>query len=553
MTSLAARALESTKVRYAAPALALSIYACLALYGANAEYLDITQMLRSLAASALLAWGLVLLSMLIGIRGRGSGLIAAVLLLAFFSYGHLYQAIEGARLGSILLGRHRYLLLVVLGGAGVLTAAIVRTEQPLTIPFRLASTVGAVAVTLSLVAPFGRYLLARALLAAADSDGAWQGAPTFVAMKEDLPDIYYIMLDGYGRADVLDRLYQLDNSEFLTALEDMGFYVADEASANYIQTRLSLAAALNMDYLDDLVAGVPPALAEARVDQSLQDSRLWASLEDHGYQLVSFESGFPYTEFDQADLYLTPDEDPRFGSQVANKLGINSYEAVLLNTTLLRAPIEWAQRNRLRAAAQVYSRPHQDHRVRIRYALSKLPDLARLEGRHFVFVHILAPHPPFVFTADGEAKTPVRPYSLSDGSSFMVEGTRTEYINGYRQQVLYLNSVLEATLRTVIDASEPPPVIILQSDHGPGAYLDWGSSKETDLEERASILNAVYLQGEQSVDLYSGLSTVNTFRVVFNWLFDPDQPLLVDRSFYSSNTDPFNWVELERTDQERAP
>lgn len=35
----------------------------------------------------------------------------------------------------------------------------------------------------------------------------------------ELPDIYYIILDGYGRADVLSSIHGFDNSEFIHALE----------------------------------------------------------------------------------------------------------------------------------------------------------------------------------------------------------------------------------------------------------------------------------------------------------------------------------------------
>jgi hypothetical protein len=58
------------------------------------------------------------------------------------------------------------------------------------------------------------------------------------------PDIYYIILDAYGRADTLQSLFDYDNSEFLDFLEAKGFYVADCAQSNYSQTILSLSSSL---------------------------------------------------------------------------------------------------------------------------------------------------------------------------------------------------------------------------------------------------------------------------------------------------------------------
>jgi hypothetical protein len=71
-------------------------------------------------------------------------------------------------------------------------------------------------------------------------------------------DVYYIILDGYSRGDVLDEVFDYDNRPFLTRLESLGFSVADNSRSNYAMTRLSLPSSLNMDYLDDLG---PPLVA----------------------------------------------------------------------------------------------------------------------------------------------------------------------------------------------------------------------------------------------------------------------------------------------------
>ncbi len=492
-----------------------------------------------------LTLAVVALPLWLNVPGPRAGLIAALVLLGFFSYGHLYELVEGVRLGNFLVGRHRFLLIGLFAPTALLTFLLVRFRGPMETPMRAAMVAGALAVAMSLVTGVAQDTIAALLIPPAASNVGSDWREFDGRGTAQLPDIYYVVLDGYARADVLNRIYQLDNSNFVRDLESLGFYVADDAVANYVQTRLSLAATFNMEYVDAIAGSLPPWLAEIQIDERTWDSRLRRILERYGYQTVAFESGFTYSEFPEADLYLVAGEDPRYRSEQVGSLHVNSYEALLLNTTLLRVPMEWAERNKLRAASQLYSSPHEDHRRRIRYAMSKLPDITQLEGPHFIFVHILAPHPPFVFDEEGDARVPIRPYSLRDGSSYMAEASRKEYVDGYRQQVLYLNEGLLPTLEAIIEGSETPPVIVLQADHGPGAYLDWDSPEQTDLEERISILNAVYLQGQRSEQLYPGLSSVNTFRVVFNWLFEPDQPLLADRSYYSPNTDSLDFIEVE--------
>ena len=54
-----------------------------------------------------------------------------------------------------------------------------------------------------------------------------------VSRTRPLPDIYFIVLDGYGRSDVLKEFYGYDNSDFLRGLKEKGFYVAQDSMANY--------------------------------------------------------------------------------------------------------------------------------------------------------------------------------------------------------------------------------------------------------------------------------------------------------------------------------
>ena len=46
------------------------------------------------------------------------------------------------------------------------------------------------------------------------------------------PDIYYIILDAYPGADVLERVYQFNNTPFLEYLTENGFYVANKSKPN---------------------------------------------------------------------------------------------------------------------------------------------------------------------------------------------------------------------------------------------------------------------------------------------------------------------------------
>ena len=57
------------------------------------------------------------------------------------------------------------------------------------------------------------------------------------------------------------------------------------------------------------------------------------------------------------------------------------------------------------------------------------------------------------------------------------------------------------------------------------------SFNEEAIKERYSILNAFYFPDEVSMKPYEGISSVNTFRLIFNNYFNSNYELLEDRSY----------------------
>jgi hypothetical protein len=144
-------------------------------------------------------------------------------------------------------------------------------------------------------------------------------------------------------------------------------------------------------------------------------------------------------------------------------------------------------------------------------------------------VHIVSPHRPFVFDAQGNPTDDDYGWEPSD------LGLET-YQLGYREQIAYLNGRIEKIVRTMISESEVPPVIVIQGDHGP---------EEGSGQDRMRILNAMYLAGHESDGLYPTITSVNTFRVIFNSVFEAGLPLLPDASYFSTYDDPFSYTIVE--------
>jgi hypothetical protein len=178
--------------------------------------------------------------------------------------------------------------------------------------------------------------------------------------------------------------------------------------------------------------------------------------------------------------------------------------------------------------------------------IDRVPKIARCTQPTFTFAHILSPHPPFVFGEDGEDVSPhKRQYYLTDGELFRDHyGNRETYAAGYRKQAAFLSKQVERMIDRILANSPEPPVIILQSDHGSGMGLNTGSVEHTDLRERMSILNAYYLPGPGRQALYPSISPVNSFRVVVNAYFGAGLTLMPDLSYYSTWSDPFEFIDV---------
>jgi hypothetical protein len=339
------------------------------------------------------------------------------------------------------------------------------------------------------------------------------------------PDIYYIILDGYGRQDVLEENLDLDNSEFVSFLRDRGFFVADEGRSNYAQTVLSLASSLNMEYLD----GVQESMGEDSLNvkplaRLVRHSQVRRILESLGYKTVALTTGYRRTEIEDADLFIEAPQE-----------GLSTLESLLTQTSALMPFYELAHAASLPVAYPGYLA----HRSRVEFSLQELEQMPELDGPKFVFVHVVIPHPPFVFDKDGQPLPQDHFYELADASDYW--GDPQEYIQGYSDQVVFLDPRIETIVSKLILDSPAPPIIIIQGDHGPGSHLDWSNPDDNALRERMAILNAYYFPGLDQTGLYDTMTPVNSFRVLFDEYFGADYDLLPDVSYFSSARRPYRF------------
>ena len=244
----------------------------------------------------------------------------------------------------------------------------------------------------------------------------WHNRETFPSSfelhQQTLPDIYWVLPDGYGRADILREIYDYDNGPFLRALQAKGFFVATRATCNYSTTALSVASILNGDYVGKLVSGDLDSFADWRIVRALvSNNRLGRFLKRQGYTTYSVSNQYYNVRWRSADHY------------VSEWWFLNQFEDTLLG----RTPVPWLSRW-LRTPLR-----YELHRRRNEYNLDATIRLVPEPGPKFVFVHLLSPHAPFVVGPEGEPRNPARPYSWVEGLLYQ---TSTITCGGDRQTTM---------------------------------------------------------------------------------------------------------------------
>lgn len=439
-----------------------------------------------------------------------AALLTTVTVIGFFGYGHAWN------LASARLDSQWPLIIVWMGLTALGLAAAWRFGRQARTATRTLNLVAALALLLNSWSLVGTMVA----LGAAEPPRAPASA---VELSPDpdrgLPDIYNIILDRYAGPTALAEVYGFDNEPFLAALEERGFGVARDAHANYIKTPFSLSSMLNMEYLD------PVALrAEANSDEDREP--LHRTLrQPYAVATALKEQGYSYIHLSN---WWAPGIDNVDADRTFRYQGQSEFSNVLGQTTLLRA-----LEDPNAAPTDPWSWP--SLRANTAYALDTLDEIPNLPGPKYVFAHLLIPHDPYVFDVDG---------SFMDRAQVERQGLRDSYI----RQLQYTNTRMLALVDRIIRDS-PDAVIVLHADEGahPEAYaisewdFDWHAATDEDYERKFGILMAMRVPGTdlETAGFHDDISSVNTFRVVFNARFGTDLDMLPDRSWAHPNSHQF--------------
>jgi hypothetical protein len=503
------------RYRYLLFPLALGLYPPLLFYSENLMLFGFSDMLQSIALTLVLTACLWLILYYFTRSIYKSSLVSGLIVFALLSHGQ-YRILLVA-FGFSEAETTRYLLqLPYVFATGLLIYGLLKLTRKHEV-VRDALVAFSIILVLFPAYSLGRvyyeqYGKSNAALIERNHSGTTQD----LSDSDELPNIVMLMLDGYARADVLRELYYFDNSGFVAALEERGFYVAMNSRANYSGTLPSLASTWNMAYIDSINALKGRNRRQrTRYAEAFKQGEVWKLFKEFGYQTANF---------DVVDILVKRDAD--IVIETGAGLGDSPHFSFLNQTFHVILAKAWRS---------TFTTPPPDDIEIWKNSILKIFDqsieLSQSTVPTYAFAHVISPHPPFVFFP---GKNPQIPLSsvFADGSNFhRMNNSRADYyLAAYAQQVDGLNQELIGVIDELLD-SPRPVILVLFSDHGPGAFFDYDSNEGNNDWERLSNFIAVYAPDGRYDDFYDGMTLVNLFPLVFNTWLGTDIPLREDRSY----------------------
>jgi len=425
-----------------------------------------------------------------------SGFIVSLGLVIFFSYGHIYILLD-----SFQSDLSQYILLIpvlILFGLG--SYYFIRTKNLLYNATKIVNGIAAALIVMSLVGA-GEYFITESHFPN-EIENEFEKNVFQNMTTNKFPDVYYIILDGYAGQKSLQELANYDNSDFLDFLTKKEFYISSDSYSNYKTTRLSIPSTLNMKYLNHVFdeSGKGSKNLDREMIEVSRDNAVIKNFKSKGYTVYAIEAGSGHTaQMKNVDFRLCVKKD----------LEVTEFHSMLIRTTILN-PIQ----------GNLFSSPY---REKIICGFSELSNMSnRNDSPKFVLAHLMIPHQPYVFGPNGEPLI-AKILTLED----KVDSADLDLYLGQLQFVnIRMKDVIEKLTKT-----ENSPIIIIQSDHGGRTALP-AENKYEHLLRLHNNFKAYYFPDVGRNMEFEKTTPVNSFRVLFNLLFDDEYELLDDRIFH---------------------
>lgn len=332
-------------------------------------------------------------------------------------------------------------------------------------------------------------------------------------IPEELPNVYFIIVDEYAGFNSIKKHYDYDNSEFKTFLEDSKFTVST-SSTNYADGTLEcLADVLNLELSEE---NRYRNSSEAYCQKKVSDAVIFRLAESWGYNIRAVQT---------SDLIKYKSETKQYG-KLWSTTAEGDLSAVLMSDPTLYSPLEKAYNSVLKAFSV---EPSTQNGVIKNLAASSSDPIAYLSKDNifrdntFTLCYAQFPHQPFYYDENGDM--------IKSSAKLNDWGDKSMYLGQYK----YCTKLLTDGISNIIE-NDPESIIILMSDHGVRTHeLDknpW--MKDVTRKDTGDILCAVYNKGAKTPEI-EGLCGANVLISMVNDIWGYNIPLAEQSDEFYSN------------------
>jgi len=332
------------------------------------------------------------------------------------------------------------------------------------------------------------------------------------ATAKNLPNVYYIIIDAYGRADALKKYAGFDNTAFIAHLGGLGFQTLGKARSNYMKTHMSIPSTLEMNYL------FTPAESKIQKWDDIWnimkgDNAVVRRFRELGYRYV-FAGGAQWCSKNTNGCIKPPGIWSRATWQLAHNTpipGVMSYALPSLYQSIFTD--QW--------------------RFVMSDVTAQIGDIIGDASRAplFFLYHELAVHDS-IYNADCSLRQDLGAEEIDkvDHAERMAAST-----SAYAGTVTCINTKLKALVAGILERDRNA-LIVLTSDHGSAfsPHDGEGAKALTGVEyidERTAILSSWRLPETCRAAVPDDLSLVNNFRLVFSCITGRPRDLLANSYF----------------------
>lgn len=330
--------------------------------------------------------------------------------------------------------------------------------------------------------------------------------------SDSLPSIYYIVLDGYPSSSFLKEKLKIDANTLDTNLINRNFFIAKKSNSSYNYTAFSIASIFTMSYLPwikNISYNRPEDYNKAVL--LIKNAPLFGWLQKNGYTINNysfFDIGDKKSFTDKKFFYVIS-PDIVFRNTLWNKI---KWEVL---PTLFPSFLNKLYKEQvIDASSKVANYKNYDSSV---YSLLIKETASIGNNRFFTYAHFEMPHSPYLYDSSGKG------YSVAE----LYESDKIKRREMYINYISYVNKKITIAIDSIFSNCYPPPIIILQSDHG----CREGEIATTQ-EDYFRNYSAFYFPDKDYSMLSDSINNTNTFRVISNKFFKQKLPLLKDTTFY---------------------